>query len=73
MKANLRYAMGNFATRRLNVQSRGAATAAEYHVGLIKGVKVIFTPGVELKAALKAVRFEQVTYPAPVDNSPREE
>jgi predicted histone-like DNA-binding protein len=64
--------LGNFGTLRLSLQSKSAPTAAEYHAGLIKGVKVIFTPGVELKAALKDVRFEQVTYPAPSDDEIQE-
>jgi predicted histone-like DNA-binding protein len=52
--------LGDFATLRLNLQSEGAPTAEEFNAGLIKGVKVIFTPGVELKAALKDVRFDRL-------------
>jgi hypothetical protein len=37
----------------------GVQTAEEFNVSLIKDVKVIFTPGVELKAALKDIRFDR--------------
>jgi predicted histone-like DNA-binding protein len=64
--------LGDFATLRLNLQSESAPTADKYHAGLIKGVKVIFTPGVELKAALKDVHFEQVAASEPpVDDEPK--
>jgi hypothetical protein len=54
-----KFSLRDFATLRLNLQSKGAPTAGEFNASLIKGVKVIFTPGVELKAALKDVRFDR--------------
>ncbi|MDR1197566.1 MAG: hypothetical protein LBK94_00945 [Prevotellaceae bacterium] len=54
-----KFALGDFATLRLNLQSEGAPTAEEFNASLIKGVKVVFTSGVELKAVLKNVRFDR--------------
>jgi hypothetical protein len=54
---------GDFATLRLNLQSEGAPTADAFNASLIKGVKVIFTPGMELKTALKDVRFDKAETP----------
>jgi predicted histone-like DNA-binding protein len=54
---------GDFATLRLNLQSEGAQTADAFNASLIKDAKVIFIPGVELKAALKDVRFDKADTP----------
>ena len=52
--------LGDLGTLRLSVKSKGgAATLAEWEVGMIKGVKLIFTPGPILKARLREeARFE---------------
>ena len=52
--------LGDFGTIRLNIKNKnGAASAEEFSTALIDGVKVIFTPGVQLKGALKDVHFEK--------------
>jgi predicted histone-like DNA-binding protein len=51
--------LGDFGTLRLNVQSGSSETEPDFSADLIKGVKVIFTPGVELKNSLKDVKYEK--------------
>lgn len=52
--------LGSFGTLRLSVESTGAETPEEFTVSNIKGVKTIFTPGVEFKDYLKKVNYEIV-------------
>lgn len=51
--------LGNFGTLRLSLSSEGAETAEQYSPDKIKNVKVIFTPGVEMKRQLEEVKFEK--------------
>jgi predicted histone-like DNA-binding protein len=51
--------LGDFGTLRLSFSSDGVENANEFTVALIKGVKVLFTPGVELKQAIENIRFEK--------------
>ncbi|MDR1368551.1 MAG: DNA-binding protein [Dysgonamonadaceae bacterium] len=60
--------LGDFATLHLNLQSESAPTAEEFNAGLIKGVKVIFTPSVDMKTALKGIHFEQIAHTTPETN-----
>jgi hypothetical protein len=50
--------LGDFGTMRLNLSGEGADTPADFKTESIT-VKVIFTPGVELKSSLKGIRFEK--------------
>ena len=61
--------LGDLGTLRLSVHSKGGArTIGEWEVGMIKGVKVIFTPGPLLKSRLK----EEVTYELKMDEEKEE-
>jgi hypothetical protein len=51
--------LGEFGSLRLSISSDGVDTLEEFNTGKITGVKVIFTPGVELKRAIEAVSFER--------------
>ncbi|HUW05515.1 MAG TPA: HU family DNA-binding protein [Williamwhitmania sp.] len=51
--------LGEFGTLRLSFTSEGVDTQEAFNTGKITGVKVIFTPGVELKRAIEAVSFER--------------
>ena len=51
--------LGEFGTFRLSFSSEGVENPEEFTSELINGVKVIFTPGVELKNVLKTVKFEK--------------
>jgi predicted histone-like DNA-binding protein len=51
--------LGELGTFRLSISSEGAATPEEFDVGMIKNVKIIFTPGVLLKEAIAKAKFEK--------------
>ena len=51
--------LGEFGTRRLTLSSEGAATVKAFKTETIKP-RVTFTPGVELKAALRENSYETV-------------
>ena len=51
--------LGEFGTLRLSFTSEGVDTQEAFNTGKITGVKVVFTPGVELKRAIEAVNFER--------------
>lgn len=51
--------LGSFGTLRLSISGEGAETEAAYTPDKIKNVKVIFTPGLQMKKALEDVRFEK--------------
>ncbi|MDR0560551.1 MAG: hypothetical protein LBG92_10300 [Prevotellaceae bacterium] len=44
--------LGEFGTVRLILQSGGVDTSDEFNSSKIKGVKIVFTPGSELKSQL---------------------
>jgi len=52
--------LGDFGTLRLNLQSEGVEQGQKFSAANIKGVKVIFTPGVDLKKSLAETAFEEV-------------
>ena len=58
LKLGMSVQLGDFGTVRLSLSSKGANTPDTFKADMIKGVKVIFTPGVELKKALKNISFE---------------
>ena len=49
-----------FGTLRLSLASEGAETPEKFNSGMISKVKVVFTPGVDLKKAIENVPFERV-------------
>jgi predicted histone-like DNA-binding protein len=51
--------LGEFGTLRLSFSSEGVDDPASFSVGMIHGLKVIFTPGVEFKNALSRISFEK--------------
>jgi predicted histone-like DNA-binding protein len=57
LKLGLSVKLGDFGTLRLNIVSEGVELEDEFTVANIKGVKVIFTPGPELKESLKDIKF----------------
>jgi predicted histone-like DNA-binding protein len=59
LKLGLSVKLGDFGTLRLNLVSEGVEEDKDFTAANIKGVKVIFTPGVELKESLKDVSFEE--------------
>ncbi|MDR2125676.1 MAG: HU family DNA-binding protein [Prevotellaceae bacterium] len=59
LKLGLSVKLGDFGTLRLNIVSEGVDTGKKFTTDNIKGVKVIFTPGVELKESLKDIVFEE--------------
>ena len=51
--------MGELGTLRVSFGSDGVDDAAQFSNAKIKGLKIIFTPSVELKKELEAIRFEK--------------
>jgi predicted histone-like DNA-binding protein len=60
LKLGLSVQLGNFGTMRLNLQSEGVEQGKKFTGANITGVKVIFTPGVELKDSLADTPFEEM-------------
>ncbi|MDR2148558.1 MAG: HU family DNA-binding protein [Tannerella sp.] len=59
LKLGLSVKLGDFGTFRLNLQSEGVEPGQKFTAANIKGVKVIFTPGSELKTSLADTTFEE--------------
>jgi predicted histone-like DNA-binding protein len=59
LKLGMSISLGDFGTLRLATISEGVDEDKEFTVANIKGVKVIFTPGVELKKSLEDITFEE--------------
>lgn len=51
--------LGELGTLRLSFSSEGAINPDEFEVGMIKNIKIIFTPGVLLKEAIAKAKFEK--------------
>ena len=51
--------LGDFGTLHLNLSSEGAETEDKFNASLIKGAKVIFRPGIDLREMLNNVTFEK--------------
>lgn len=51
--------LGEFGTLRVSFSSKGVVALDEFNTNKISGMKVIFTPSVEFKAALERVKFEK--------------
>jgi predicted histone-like DNA-binding protein len=59
LKLGLSIQLGDFGTLRLTIASEGATEDEGFTVANIKGVRVIFVPGVTLKNELKSITFEE--------------
>jgi predicted histone-like DNA-binding protein len=51
--------LGELGTLRISFSSEGVASEEEFNVNLISGVKIIFTPSVELKKQIDGIHFEK--------------
>ncbi|MDR2065643.1 MAG: HU family DNA-binding protein [Prevotellaceae bacterium] len=59
LKLGLSVKLGDFGTLRLNLVSEGVDAGKKFTADSIKGVKVIFTAGSELKESLGNITFEE--------------
>ena len=50
---------GDFGTFQIAITSEGADTAAKFNASLIKGGKVTFRPGIDLKEMLATLKYEK--------------
>jgi hypothetical protein len=64
--------LGELGTLRVSFGSEGVETEAQVGASKISGVKIIFTPGAELKKSLAGIHFEKVET-KPADNQPGED
>jgi predicted histone-like DNA-binding protein len=51
--------LAEFGTLRLSFTSKGVDNINEFHIGMISGLKVIFTPSSEFKKILSNIKFEK--------------
>jgi predicted histone-like DNA-binding protein len=51
--------LGELGTLRISFGSEGVENETDFNTSKIKGVKIVFTPGVELKKQLTAIKFEK--------------
>jgi predicted histone-like DNA-binding protein len=51
--------LGELGTFRVSFSSKGVDTPADFTVDKITGVRILFTPSVELKRKLATIRFEK--------------
>ncbi|MDR2118451.1 MAG: DNA-binding protein [Tannerellaceae bacterium] len=51
--------LGDLGTMRLSIQSEGVEEDQSFTTNHIKGVRVVFVPGIELKNSLKHIPFEE--------------
>jgi predicted histone-like DNA-binding protein len=50
---------GDFGTFQVSITSEGAETAEKFNASLIKGGKVTFRPGIDLKEMLATLKYEK--------------
>ena len=51
--------LGELGSFRVSFSSEGVTTEGEVLAGIIKGARIIFTPGAKLKELLKTVKYEK--------------
>jgi predicted histone-like DNA-binding protein len=51
--------LGELGSLRMTLSSEGVENPDEFNVSMIKGVRVVFTPSVELKNAIANMKFEK--------------
>ena len=49
--------LGELGSLRVSISSEGKATATEVNASAVKGARVVFTPGTEIKNMLKSVTY----------------
>jgi predicted histone-like DNA-binding protein len=59
LKIGMSVKLGDFGTLRLSLKSEGVEEGEKFDASKIKGVKPIFTPGMELKKSLEDITFEE--------------
>ncbi|MDR1553485.1 MAG: HU family DNA-binding protein [Prevotellaceae bacterium] len=52
--------LGDFGAFQVSVSSEGAETEAKFNASLIKGSKVVFRPGIDIKEMQKSLKYEKV-------------
>jgi predicted histone-like DNA-binding protein len=52
--------LGDFGAFQVSVNSEGAETEAKFNASLIKGTKIIFRPGTDLKEMQNNLKFEKL-------------
>ena len=52
--------LGDFGAFQVSVSSEGAETEAKFNTSLIKGSKVVFRPGIDIKEMQKNLKYEKV-------------
>lgn len=52
--------LGDFGSFQLSISSYGAVTEKDYNQSMIKGSKIVFRPGEDLKTAVKTLKYEKV-------------
>ncbi|MDO4229908.1 MAG: HU family DNA-binding protein [Capnocytophaga sp.] len=51
--------LGDFGTFRISISSEGVENEKDFNASMIKDVRIIFTPGVEMKQAIESISFEK--------------
>jgi predicted histone-like DNA-binding protein len=59
LKIGMSVQLGDFGTLRLTIASEAVDESVDFTVANIKGVRVVFTPGVEFKEILRQISFEE--------------
>ncbi|MDR2809457.1 MAG: DNA-binding protein [Tannerellaceae bacterium] len=59
LKLGMSVGLGALGTVRLSIHSEGMEEGAPFTASHIRGVRVVFRPGVELKEALRHISFEE--------------
>jgi predicted histone-like DNA-binding protein len=52
--------LGKLGSMEVNLKSEGAATEEEFSPTMIKGAKIVYRPGAELKSMINALKFEKM-------------
>jgi predicted histone-like DNA-binding protein len=52
--------LGDFGAFQVSVSSEGAETEAKFNTSLIKGSKVVFRPGIDIREMQKNLKYEKV-------------
>ncbi len=50
---------GDFGSFQISLRSEGAETAEKFNASMIKGAKILFRPGLDLKDMLSTVKYEK--------------
>ncbi|SEN01263.1 DNA-binding protein, histone-like, putative [Chryseobacterium taichungense] len=50
---------GDFGSFQISLSSEGAETAEKFNISMIKGAKILFRPGIDLRDMLSTVKYEK--------------